>query len=148
MQPLLDALANLGAHAMSLRGNGCPPVRVEADGLEGGTARMPGGVSSQYFSALLLVGPCREARNESRGRRRSEESKPYIDVTAQAMRPSGRTMTNAKSTEASKCARAAYSATTYRVEPDASAASYFFAAAAVTGGQRGRPRARDGLAAG
>ena len=54
--PLLDAMADSGAQAESLRGNGCPPIRVEGDGFEGGTARMPGGVSSQFFSALLMVG--------------------------------------------------------------------------------------------
>src|SRR5262249_51731315 len=40
IQPLLDAMATLGARATSLRGNGCPPIRVEGTGFEGGTARM------------------------------------------------------------------------------------------------------------
>ena len=99
IQPLLDAMAELGAKATSLRGNGCPPIRVEATGLEGGTARMPGGVSSQYFSALLMVGPCtrRGITLEVEG---DLVSKPYIEVTAQAMRAFGAIMT-AKSTEAS-----------------------------------------------
>jgi 3-phosphoshikimate 1-carboxyvinyltransferase len=61
-------------------------------------------------------------------------SKPYIEVTAQAMQAFGVTMQREdfRSFEASP---GLYRATRYPVEPDASAASYFFAAAAVTGGR-------------
>jgi 3-phosphoshikimate 1-carboxyvinyltransferase len=133
IQPLLDALRSLGAQATSLQGNGCPPINIEAQGLRGGTARMPGGVSSQYFSALLLAAPCtREGlRIEVEG---DLKSKPYIDVTAQAMNAFGVSMRNERY-ERFEVLPAAYRATSYRVEPDASAASYFFAAAAVTRGR-------------
>jgi 3-phosphoshikimate 1-carboxyvinyltransferase len=133
IQPLLDAMGALGARATSVRGNGCPPVRVEGRGLEGGTARMPGGVSSQYFSALLMVGP-----HARRGITLEVEgdlvSKPYLDVTIQAIQAFG------GSARRDGYARfevvpGAYRATDYDVEPDASAASYFFAAAAVTRGR-------------
>jgi len=133
IQPLLDAMAELGAKAKSVRGDGCPPIRVEADGFEGGTTRMPGGVSSQYFSALLLVAPCtkRGIKVEVDG---DLKSKPYIDVTAQAMKAFGASMINDQF-RSFEVKPGAYSATTYQVEPDASAASYFFAAAAVTRGR-------------
>src|SRR5205807_6567272 len=52
--PLLEAINALGGSARSLEGTGCPPVEVEGCGLEGGTARLEGGQSSQYFSALLM----------------------------------------------------------------------------------------------
>ena len=133
IQPLLDALVGLGVKATSVRGNGCPPVRVESAGLDGGAVRMPGGISSQYFSALLMVAPCtrRGLVLEVEG---DLVSKPYIEVTAQAMEAFGVTFRNdafAKFT----VLPSAYRATTYVVEPDASAASYFFAAAAVTRGR-------------
>ena len=133
IQPLLDAMASLGANATSLRGNGCPPVRVEGHGLGGGTARIRGSVSSQYFSALLMVGPC-----TARGIRLEVEgdlvSKPYIEVTAQAMSAFGAPMTR-DDYLSFDVPKGTYHATSYDVEPDASAASYFFAAAAVTGGR-------------
>jgi 3-phosphoshikimate 1-carboxyvinyltransferase len=130
--PLLEAMASLGARAVSLGGNGCPPIRVESSGLEGGTARMPGGVSSQYFSALLLVGPCtrRGVVLEVEG---DLVSKPYIEVTAQAMNAFGATMRR-EGFHRFEVDPGRYTGTAYDVEPDASAASYFFAAAAVTGG--------------
>jgi 3-phosphoshikimate 1-carboxyvinyltransferase len=133
IQPLLDAMAQLGAKAASVRGNGCPPIRVEGRGLEGGAARMPGGVSSQYFSALLMVGPCakRGIVLEVEG---DLVSKPYIDVTMQAMRDFGASAEREGYTKF-EVPRGAYRAIDYDVEPDASAASYFFAAAAVTRGR-------------
>jgi 3-phosphoshikimate 1-carboxyvinyltransferase len=133
IQPLLDAMAALGANAASLRGNGCPPIRVEGRGLQGGKTRMPGGVSSQYFTALLMVAPCTE-----RGIILEVEgdlvSKPYIDVTAQAMAAFGAAIER-EDYRRFEVGPGSYRGTQYDVEPDASAASYFFAAAAVTRGR-------------
>jgi 3-phosphoshikimate 1-carboxyvinyltransferase len=133
IQSLLDALNHLGVKATSVRGNGCPPVRIESAGLEGGSVRMAGGISSQYFSALLMVGPCtrRGLTMEVEG---DLVSKPYIEVTAQAMAAFGASMTN-EGYARFDVRPGSYRATRYQVEPDASAASYFFAAAAVTGGR-------------
>jgi 3-phosphoshikimate 1-carboxyvinyltransferase len=133
IQPLLDALGALGVKATSVRGNGCPPVRVESSGLEGGAVRMAGGISSQYFSALLMVAPCtrRGIDLEVEG---DLVSKPYITVTAQAMEAFGATLKN-HAFRRFEVPPGAYRGTVYGVEPDASAASYFFAAAAVTGGR-------------
>jgi 3-phosphoshikimate 1-carboxyvinyltransferase len=107
-------------------------VRIEATGLEGGTARMDGRISSQYFSGLMMVGPCTkrglvlEVENDL-------VSKPYIEVTAQAMRAFGGSFTR-DGYRRFEVPAGAYTGTSYDVEPDASAASYFFAAAAVSGG--------------
>jgi 3-phosphoshikimate 1-carboxyvinyltransferase len=133
LQPLLDALVGLGVKATSLRGNGCPPIRVESSGLEGGAVRMPGGISSQYFSALLMVAPC-TARGINLDVEGDLVSKPYIEVTAQAMKAFGVTF-RSEGFQRFEVPPGAYRATVYGVEPDASAASYFFAAAAVTGGR-------------
>jgi 3-phosphoshikimate 1-carboxyvinyltransferase len=133
IQPLLDALVSMGVRAQSLRGNGCPPIRVESSGFEGGTVRIAGGISSQYFSALLMVAPC--ARKgvvlEVEG---DLVSKPYIEVTAQTMGAFGVPLDVGNFTRF-EVHPGRYAATNYAVEPDASAASYFFAAAAVTGGR-------------
>jgi 3-phosphoshikimate 1-carboxyvinyltransferase len=134
IQPLLDALAKLGVRATSVRGNGCPPIRVEASGFEGGAVRMPGGVSSQYFSALLMVAPCTQ-RGIAIDVDGELVSKPYLDVTAQAMAAFGGHVDRDPAFRRFHVRPAVYTATQYSVEPDASAASYFFAAAAVTGGR-------------
>jgi 3-phosphoshikimate 1-carboxyvinyltransferase len=133
IQPLLDALVRMGGSARSLRGDGCPPIRVEAAGLEGGNVRIPGGISSQYFSALLMVAPCtrRGVVLEVEG---DLVSKPYIEVTAQAMQAFGVPLVVGDFTRF-EVSPGRYRAADYIVEPDASAASYFFAAAAVTGGR-------------
>ena len=54
---LSAALCQLGAKVYSERGNNCPPVIVEANGLRGGHAHIPGDISSQFLSALLMVAP-------------------------------------------------------------------------------------------
>ncbi len=131
--PLLEALGSLGTKATSVRRNGCPPVRVQSSGLEGGAVSMAGGISSQYFSALLMVGPC--MRN---GLTLDVEgdlvSKPYMDVTGQAMEAFGVPFTN-DGFKRFEVQPGSYKGTAYVVEPDASAASYFFAAAAITRGR-------------
>ena len=133
IEPLLDAMNALGARAASLRGNGCLPIRIDGGGFEGGTARMPGSISSQFFSALLMVGPAlrRGIVLEVEG---ELVSKPYLEITAQAMTAFGATLMHDQFRRF-EVAPGAYVGTSYEVEPDASAASYFFAAAAVTGGR-------------
>jgi 3-phosphoshikimate 1-carboxyvinyltransferase len=134
IQPLLDSLAALGVRAVSERGNGCPPVIVEADGLSGGRVRMRGDLSSQYFSALLLVGPltAQGIEIETEG---ELVSRPYIDLTADVMARFGATMRHEAYRRMIVPGGQRYRATDYDVEPDASNASYFFAAAAITGGR-------------
>jgi 3-phosphoshikimate 1-carboxyvinyltransferase len=109
-------------------------VVVEAAGLPGGRARIPGGISSQYFSALLLAAPYARAgvTLEVEG---DLVSRPYLEVTRVVMAAFGATMTNEDYRAFHVAGGQRYSARVYDVEPDASAASYFFAAAAITGGR-------------
>lgn len=136
IQPLLDALQALGAEAISEAENGCPPVRVQGGGLAGGRVRMAGDQSSQYFSALLMAAPYAQTdvTIEVEG---DLVSKPYMPMTAAVMRAFG--VTADLDTEHwrtfSVPAGQRYRGRTYQIEPDASNASYFFAAAAVTGGR-------------
>ena len=133
---LLEALEQLGAYVASEHGTDCPPVRVQASGLPGGRCTMPGNRSSQFFSALLMAAPY--ARD---GVEITVEgdlvSKPYMTMTAAVMRDFG--VAAELDTETWQRFRVApgqrYTGRPYRIEPDASNASYFFAAAAVTGGR-------------
>jgi 3-phosphoshikimate 1-carboxyvinyltransferase len=147
IQPLLDSLTALGARARSEAGNGCPPVIVEADGLPGGRCRMRGDQSSQYFSALLLVGP-RSVQGIEIETEGELVSRPYIDLTAAVMAAFGATMRHDAYRRMMVAGGQRYRATEYRVEPDASNASYFFAAAAITGGRVRVPHLRRDSAQG
>ncbi len=133
IQPLLDALNTLGARAESIHNTGCPPIRIVANGLRGGTVRMRGDLTSQVFSALLMSAPYFEQgiTLEVEG---ELVSKPYLEVTAQTMNAFGVEL-EIENFERFIVKPGAYTATNYAVEPDASAASYFFAAAAITNGR-------------
>lgn len=130
---LLEGLGQLGVRALSERGTGCPPVVVEADGLRGGRAEVAGTVSSQFLSGLLLAAPAATGAVEVQV---SGElvSKPYITMTLAVMRSFGARIDDAQLQRFTVRAPNGYAATQYAIEPDASAASYFFAAAAVAGG--------------
>lgn len=135
IQPLLDALQGLGVDARSVDNNGCPPVVIEAAGMEGGEVEMPGDTSSQYFSALLMVGPLTR-RGLTLRVTREMVSKPYIDLTADIMRRFGAHVERDRDYRTLHVPGGQrYAAQDYRIEPDASNASYFFAAAALTGGR-------------
>ncbi len=135
IQPLLDGLSALGVTAYAERRNGCPPIIVETTGLTGGSVTMTGDQSSQYFSALLMVGPLTREGLTIRVER-DLVSKPFIDLTAASMRSFGVSMSrDADFTVLSVPGGQTYRAQDYFVEPDASNASYFLAAAAATGGR-------------
>jgi 3-phosphoshikimate 1-carboxyvinyltransferase len=129
---LLDALRQLGADAESVNGSGCPPILVRAAGLPGGHAVVAGSISSQFLSAVLLAAPCaeRDIVLEVRG---ELVSKPYVTMTLAVMRAFGAAIPG-DSFPIRVPAPQLYRGRTYSIEPDASAASYFFAAAAIAGG--------------
>ena len=132
--PLLDALGQLGARATSRDGTGCPPVVVEADGLPGGACRVRGDLSSQFLSALLMVGPyaARGVTVEVEG---ELVSRPFVGLTVAIMRDFGAAAIEEEGGRRFVVPPGRYEARDYLVEPDATAASYFFAAAALTGGR-------------
>jgi 3-phosphoshikimate 1-carboxyvinyltransferase len=134
LAPLIEGLSSIGVDITSEAGNGCPPVIVEARGLPGGTVTMPGNVSSQYFSALAMVMPYASSPLSIQAEG-DLVSKPYIDMTAGTMSAFGVTLHNHDYQRLWVEAAQRYTGRTYDIEPDASAASYFFALAAVTGGR-------------
>jgi 3-phosphoshikimate 1-carboxyvinyltransferase len=128
---LCDALNSLGGNAVCEQPHGCPPVLVQGAGLPGGTAHVDAAKSSQFLSALLMAAPsaCGPVELVLRGGLVSE---PYIDMTIRMMQAFGIEVDQENGRY--QIAPGRYRATDYAVEPDASAASYFFAAAAITGG--------------
>ncbi len=132
---LIDSLQQLGVSANSETNNGCPPVVVEASGLRGGPSTVRGDVSSQFLSGLLLASPAADSTVEICV---SGElvSKPYIHITLAVMRSFGVNIKVASDLSRFNIpAPTKYQGRTFAIEPDASAASYFFAAAAITGGE-------------
>jgi|DewCreStandDraft_2_1066082.scaffolds.fasta_scaffold00742_6 3-phosphoshikimate 1-carboxyvinyltransferase len=139
IQDLLAALNQLsGVRAWSEAGTGCPPVVIETTGAR---AEQPiavrAGTSSQYLSGLLLASPYWVQEGEQveihvRGERVSE---PYIAMTVAMLRQWRHSVVEVA--EGFRIGGASDSAWRghYVIEPDASAASYFWAAAAITGGQ-------------
>jgi len=130
---LVRGLHQIGADVTCTLGTECPPVLVKAHGLRGGLVQIPCSVSSQFLSALLMATPRAESEVhiELVGELVSE---PYIDMTLGVMAKFG-VQVATPSEGRYHIVPQEYTATDYDIEPDASAASYFFALAAVTGGE-------------
>ena len=132
--PLLQALNQLGVNARAVHQNDCPPVTVHANGLPGGEVVIRGDVSSQFLSALLMVAPL--ARGPLTVRVEGPlVSVPYIDMTLATMQAFGAQFERDDHREFRFSGGQGYRGAEYAIEPDASAASYFFGVAAVTGGE-------------
>ncbi|MEM9033897.1 MAG: 3-phosphoshikimate 1-carboxyvinyltransferase [Actinomycetota bacterium] len=126
---LIDGLGQLGV----LVSGRTLPLRLDApDRLAGGTVRLRGSVSSQFLSGLLLSAPAASGRIEIE---LSDEpvSTPYLDLTLSTMRAFGAEVEH-QNHRRFGVEPTGYDAADLHIEPDASAASYFFAAAAITGG--------------
>lgn len=130
--PLVEALTRLGV-AISAP-SGCPPVTIQGQGgFEGGLVEVDGGLSSQYVSALLMAGAC--ARNPVDVVLTGQEigARGYVDLTLATMRAFGAQVSEPAS-GSWRIAPTGYVATDYLIEPDASAATYLWAAEVLTGG--------------
>ncbi len=133
IRDLVGAMLTLGVPAECLNGHGCPPVRVRGGGLPGGKCRMRGDVSSQFLTALLQAAPYadKDVEIEIVG---DLISKPYVDITQSVMQSFGVEIVNDNYRRLRVASGQRYSGREYVIEADASNASYFLAAAAVTGG--------------
>ena len=133
IQDLIDGLKQLGVDVNSETGNGCPPVIVQANGLPGGIAKVRGDVSSQFLSGLLMAAPYAQ-RPVELSVQGELVSKPYVEMTLAVMRAFGVGLSPGALNQF-QIPRGCYRGTDFNVEPDASAASYFLATAAITGGE-------------
>lgn len=130
---LVEAMKPLGTDLECELGTNCPPVVVSASGLAGGSTTVAGNISSQYLSAMLMAAPCANSPVEINV---SGElvSKPYVDMTMGVMAQFG-VEVSCREHQRFRIKPQTYRGAQYDIEPDASAASYMFAAAAVTGGE-------------
>ncbi|MEV0094266.1 3-phosphoshikimate 1-carboxyvinyltransferase [Streptomyces sp. NPDC050738] len=131
LAPLTRALQELGVDLTHEGAEGHHPLRIAAHGIKGGELTLDAGQSSQYLTALLLLGPL-----TAEGLRITVTdlvSAPYIEITLAMMRTFGARPT--REGNVFTVPPTGYRATTYAIEPDASTASYFFATAALTPGR-------------
>lgn len=132
MGALLDSLKQMGVTAYAQKGNDCPPVIIEGNRHSGHHTAIDCSVSSQYLSALLLVAPCLE-NGLTIDVTKGPVSKPYIDMTIDIMDAFGIHLHRDGYNRFTIAGNQTYRAGDHVVEPDASNASYFWAAAALTG---------------
>lgn len=134
LAPLLDAIAKLGAGIKSHEGGRSLPVTIEAKGLQGGETMLPGSVSSQFISGLLLAAPY--AKEPLTVHMDGEVvQQDYVDMTLQMMWEFGIQPSVASNGQAINVPVGKYQARSISLEPDISTCCYFWAAAALTGGR-------------
>lgn len=127
--PLTRALRDLGVTVVHRGREGHHPLTIHADGIKGGHLTLDAGLSSQFLTALLLVGPL-----TAQGLTITVSdlvSAPYVDITVAMMERFGVRVHRDGNTFTVPAQP--YLATDYPIEPDASTAGYFLAAAALTG---------------
>lgn len=127
--PLADALRHLGVDLTFEEAEGHLPLTIAANGCRGGRLRLDASVSSQFLTAILMAAP---AMSEGLTIEVTDMvSRPYVEMTLRMMADFGVSVQTAGDTFTVAPQR--YAARDYDIEPDASTASYFFAAAAVSG---------------
>ncbi len=130
---LIKALNKLGVHASCIEQDDFPPVFIKSKGIHGGKVEIPGDQSSQYVSSLLLASPYakKSVEIEVTGR---FVSRPYVDVTLDVMKTFGIEVNRDGYRYFRISAGQRYHPCHFKIDGDVSAASYFWATAAVTGG--------------
>lgn len=121
---LVDALRHLGADIEYVGEEGYPPLRIKGKQLEGGELSIAGNVSSQYISALLMIGPIL-SKGLSIRLTGDIISRPYIDLTLWMMREFGADATWTGN-DSIRISPKPYIQREYTIESDWSAASYWY----------------------
>ncbi len=130
---LLVALRDLGVGVRAKTPGDFPPLTIQSKGLKGGKISMRANTSSQFLSGLLLAGPRALAPLEI-SVKGILVSEPYVEMTFQMLKAWGYSLTREGPVWTIPAPQKAQLAN-YAIEPDASAASYFWAAAAMTHGE-------------
>ncbi len=130
---LVNILRQMGTDIQYMEKEGFPPIKIKADGLNGGNVKVKGNISSQFISSILLSAPY--ARSDIYIEIENNlVSKPYIDITMGIMQDFGVRVENFEYKNFYIRAGQRYEPREYLIESDCSAASYFFAAAAIAKG--------------
>ncbi|MEM2936333.1 MAG: 3-phosphoshikimate 1-carboxyvinyltransferase [Candidatus Bathyarchaeia archaeon] len=132
MEPLLDALRQLGVQCYSTQGDGYPPVVVFGGGIRGGGASIRGDISSQFVSGLLFGTPKAERDTEIVVTTQLE-SKPYVTMTLDILQKHGIKIGSSPDYGrfSVPCGQA-YTPFNHIIEGDYSSAAFLLAAAAIT----------------
>jgi 3-phosphoshikimate 1-carboxyvinyltransferase len=129
------AMRNLGVDVVCEGPGECPPIVVRGGPLRGGRTHIRGDASSQFLSGLLMAAPY-AARDVELIVEGALVSVPYVAMTQRVMESFGADVSAIRDyAELRVSSNQRYLGRDYEIEPDASAASYFFAAAAITGGR-------------
>ncbi|MBI5352751.1 MAG: 3-phosphoshikimate 1-carboxyvinyltransferase [Chloroflexi bacterium] len=124
---------NLHPSSFTLHPSICPPVKITASGLPGGKTKIAGDISSQFLSALLMVAPY--AKNPIEIELTTDlNSKPFVDMTISIMKDFDIEIERHGYSQFIIHPSFFFPHSSYSIESDASAASYFFAAPAICGG--------------
>ncbi|HBF30637.1 3-phosphoshikimate 1-carboxyvinyltransferase [Rhizobium sp.] len=131
--PLVEALQSLGVAIAAP--SGCPPVAIDANGaFKKNRVVIDAGLSSQYVSALLMAAACAGEAFEIELAGSDIGARGYIDLTLSAMRAFGAKI-DQPSSSVWRVAPTSYTATDFHIEPDASAATYLWAAEVLSAGK-------------
>ena len=132
MQPILDALAQLGVEAYSTKENGTAPLVVKGGGIKGGTTVVDGSVSSQFISGLLITSIYADSKTVVKVKG-SLVSKPYIAATLAIMKHFGVSIDHSPDMLEYYINNARYSATKFDVPSDFSTVALILSAGALAG---------------
>jgi 3-phosphoshikimate 1-carboxyvinyltransferase len=130
IEPLIEALRQLGIACQYEAGNNV--ISVKGGNVDGGSVFLPGNISSQYVSALLLVGPLFE-NGITINLTTPLESKPYVEMTIECLRAFGIEVDASRDFTEFTVPKQQYRPAAYVIEGDWSSASYLLALGALTG---------------
>ena len=129
MQPLLDALESMGAKSSS--NQGCPPISISGM-ITGGEIEVPGNISSQFISALMIVSPLTQ-NGITLNITGNLVSKPYLDATIATMKKFGVKVQTISEYKKYQIANQKYKATNFTVPSDLSSLALLLSAAVLVG---------------
>lgn len=135
-RPISGLTDTLRAMGVSVSENdGCPPVTVNSDGhFPQQHVLVDGSLSSQYLSAILMAAACNDQPVDVEVKNPNLDARGYIDITLAVMRAFGAAVEEVE-TGKWRVQNTGYRAQNYQVEPDASAATYLWAAECLTQGR-------------
>ncbi len=132
MQPMLDALDQLGVEAYSTKMNGTPPLVVKGGGIKGGTTVVDGSISSQFVSGLLIAGIYADSEIVMKIKG-NLVSKPYVSATLATMKHFGVAVDHSPDMLEYQIKGAKYRSAKFDVPSDFSTAALIMAAGALVG---------------